>query len=220
MVQACTDFMIQKVTKYRDIEKRSATLMKLRSGKTVKPATSRAYVGKGRVLVQKEVDQGIAKLVQRKGEEQVGAAKRAEKVATKKAADDAKAIADAEYQAACDAALAGGLPKPKRPRAPRKPKAVGAMGVATKGGASGKSSSRGGLVEGVDGSGSSRGGRQVATETNVVVCNDSEELDEMEIEEQRRVEQIQEFFEVCEDPPWVGGSKTCILLYTDIYIGP
>ena len=55
-IQAYTDFMIQKVTKYRQIEKRSATLMKLRSGKTVKPATSKAYVGKGRVLEQKEVD--------------------------------------------------------------------------------------------------------------------------------------------------------------------
>ena len=74
-VQAYTDFMTPKVTKYRDIEKRSATLMKPRSGKTVKPATSKAYVGKGRVLVQKGVDQGIVKLVQRKEEEQIAAAK-------------------------------------------------------------------------------------------------------------------------------------------------
>jgi len=74
-VQAYTDFMTQKVTKYRDIEKRSAILMKLQSRKTVKPAISKAYVGKGRVLVQKGVDQGIVKLVQRKEEEQIAAAK-------------------------------------------------------------------------------------------------------------------------------------------------
>jgi len=198
--------------------------MKLRSGKTVKPATSKAYVGKGRVLVQKEVDQGIAKLVQRKEEEQIAAAKRAEKAAAKKAADDAKAIADAEYQVACDAALAGGLPKPKKPRAPRKPKAVGAGGVAGRGGGGGRGSSRGGASRGgasrVSGGGSSRGGGQVVTETNMVACNDLDELDEVEMEEVRRILQIQDFFEVCGDPTSAGGRKTCVLLYANTYIGP
>ena len=116
--QACTDFMIQKVTKYRDIEKRSATLMQLRGGITVKPAANKAYVGKGRVLTENEVEKGIAKLVKRKEDEQA---------ATKKLADKAKVIRDAEYQAACEATLAGGLPKPKRPRVPAKPKALGGV---------------------------------------------------------------------------------------------
>jgi len=81
----------------------------------VEKATSKAYVGKSRVLVQKEVDQGITKLVQWKEEKQIAAVKWTEKAAAKKAADDAKAITDAEYQVAYDAALAGGLPKPKKP---------------------------------------------------------------------------------------------------------
>ncbi|KAF8430381.1 hypothetical protein EV426DRAFT_708570 [Tirmania nivea] len=199
--QACIDFMIQKVTKYRDIEKRSATLKQLRSGKTVKTATSRAYIGKGRMLTQKEVDQGIAKLLKRKEDEQVAAVRRAEKVAAKKASDEVKAICKAEYQAACDAALAGGLPKPKRPRVPVKAKAVKGGGGASRGGGGG--SRRGFNREGAGrggasrrgGGGRSRGGGQVVTEINIEAGDGSEELDEVEIEEQQRVLQIREFFE-------------------------
>lgn len=41
-----------------------------------------------------------------------------------KMADEAKAMQNAEYKVACNAALAGGLPKPKRPQVPSKPKVV------------------------------------------------------------------------------------------------
>ena len=101
--------------------------MQLRGGKTVKPAANKAYIGKGRVLTESEVEKGIVKLVKRKEDEQAAATKRTEKAAAKKLADKAKAIRDAEYQAACEAALAGGLPKPKRPQVPAKPGALGGV---------------------------------------------------------------------------------------------
>ncbi|KAF8458609.1 hypothetical protein BGX38DRAFT_1138687 [Terfezia claveryi] len=173
--------------------------MQLRGGKTVKPASSKAYVGKGRVLSQKEVDKGIAKLVQWKEDEQAAALKQTEKAAAKKLLDEAKAICNAEYQMACEAALAGGLPKPKRPRIQAKPTALRRVGTSSRGGASRVASGRGSTSRGGTsrgrGCGSSRGGRRVISEINVEVNTEFEELDEAEIEELRRVEQIQEFFE-------------------------
>jgi len=67
------------------------------SGKTVKPAANKAYIGKGRVLTEKEVEKSIAKLVKWKKDEQAAATKGAEKVATKKLVDKTKAIHNAEY---------------------------------------------------------------------------------------------------------------------------
>ena len=132
------------------------------------------------VLTQKEVNQDIAKLVKRKEGEQAATVKRAEKAAAKNVADNAKAVAEVEYQAACDAALAGGLPKPKRPRAPRKSKAVAEArtGGANKGGGSGNSKRKGQAITGI----------------GIEAGNDLEELDDIEIEEQRRVLQIQVVF--------------------------
>lgn len=191
--------MVQKVTKYRDIEKRSATLLQLRSGKTIKLATSRAYVGKDRVLSQKEVDKGIAKVIKKKEDEQVAAIKRTERAAAKKRSEEAKAIREAEYKVACDAALASGLPKSKKPRAPTKLKTIsGGIVVSKEGGG------RGVVSRNCDGNrdDSRAAGRadnrrrgQVAIDSNLEVGDDYEELDEVEIEERQRILQIQEFFD-------------------------
>ena len=116
------DYSLKALTKYRDIDKRSVTLMQLRNGRTIGINGSRGYVGKGRVLSNKVVELGITKLLKKKEDEALAEVKKAEKAELKKAADQAKAARDAEYQAMCDAALMAGLPRPKKPRAPRKPK--------------------------------------------------------------------------------------------------
>ncbi|KAF8435291.1 hypothetical protein BGX38DRAFT_1145684 [Terfezia claveryi] len=90
---------------------RLATLLQLRSGKTIKLAASRAYVGTDRVLSQKEVDKHIAKVIKKKEDERAATIKRTERAAAKKMADEAKSIHDTEYKVACNA-------KPKRSRAP------------------------------------------------------------------------------------------------------
>ena len=108
--------VIHVVTKYRDIEKRSTTLMKLRSGKTINSGgPNRAYVGKGRVLTVKEVNIGIVKLLKKKEDEEAAAIRKAERTKGKKTWDLAKSAQEALYQMACDAALAAGLPRPKKP---------------------------------------------------------------------------------------------------------
>ncbi|RPB20030.1 hypothetical protein L211DRAFT_852638 [Terfezia boudieri ATCC MYA-4762] len=89
----------------------------LQSGKTIKPATSRVYVGKVQVLSQKEVDKSIAKVIKKKEGEQAAAIKRTERATAKKRSEEAKAMREAEYKVACNAVLASGLPKPKKPRA-------------------------------------------------------------------------------------------------------
>ena len=166
-------------------------------------------MGKGRVLTQKEVDKGIYKVIEKKEKEEAAAINRTEKAAIKKIADDAKATREAEYQVACDAALAAGLPKPKRPRAPPKSKAIGGgkVGGSSRAGARGGSTHcapRGGACR----QGGSRGHRareEVVPAINLEVCNDPDELDEIEVEEQQWILQIQEFFNVSNYLTLVGG---------------
>jgi len=69
----------------------------------------------------------------------------------------------------------------------------------SRGGTSRRGASRGGR------GGNSRVGMGVAREVDVEVNNEFEELDEKEIEEQRRVVQIQEFFEVSRYPTLIRG---------------
>jgi len=116
------DYSLKALTKYCDIDKQSVTLMQLCNSRTIGINGSRGYVGKGRVLSNKVVELGITKLLKKKEDEALAVVKKAKKTELKKAADQAKAARDAEYQAICNAALIGGLSRPKKPCAPRKPK--------------------------------------------------------------------------------------------------
>ena len=190
--------VMHAVTKYHDIEKRSTTLMKLHSGKTVNSGgPNRAYVGKGRVLTVKEVNIGIAKLLKKKEDEEAAAVWKAEHTEGKKTQDLTKAAQEALYQAACDAALTAGLLRPKKPRAPQVCRGGG--GTGTSGTTPPAAPSAPPLVA-----------ARVATCPAVhwhlqthsehagkaTGWEDSAELDELEAVERVRVVQIREFFEV------------------------
>ena len=91
-------------------------------------------MGKGRVLTAKEVNIGIAKLLKKKEDEKAAAVRKAERTEGKKTRHLAKAAQEALYQTACDAALASGLPRPKKPRKPRAPRAPQAAQAPRSGG--------------------------------------------------------------------------------------
>ena len=83
---------------YRHLLKDSTpTSTKLCSGKAVNTKASKAYVGKGRVLREKDIQAELAKFIQK--EEDAAAA------GVKTADDQAKAVCEQAYRPTCDAAL-------------------------------------------------------------------------------------------------------------------
>ena len=103
------------VTKYHNIEKHSTTLIKLYSSKTVNSGgPNRAYVGKRSILIAKDFNIDIIKLLKKKEDEEATAIWKAKCTMEKKTQDVTKAAQEALYQMVCDAALAARLPRPKK----------------------------------------------------------------------------------------------------------